>query len=132
MASCVAEFVAMLSSSKIPVTVAPVANAKLVLDFNAPVTSNASATVTLVESSKLIVVPLIFTESIVTAPVPEPLNCKFAFELDALISLSFIVTSATLTPPVPLPWIVTAPFVTVLVNVVRLFVIGLLRIHQRL
>ena len=52
------------------------------------------------------------------SPVPPADKTKFEFELDAVISLSLIVMSAMLTPPVPLPCIVTAPFVTVLVNVV--------------
>ena len=44
-ASCVAEFVPIASSSNIPVTVAPVANAKLVPKDAAPLTCNASAIV---------------------------------------------------------------------------------------
>ena len=44
-ASCVAEFVPIASSSKIPVTVAPVANVTLVPKVAAPLTCNASAIV---------------------------------------------------------------------------------------
>ena len=69
-ASCVAEFVAMLSSSKIPVTVAPVANAKLVDKLVAPDTFKPSLICTCVESSELIDVPLNFNELALTEPVP--------------------------------------------------------------
>ena len=53
-----AESVAILSSSRIPVTVAPVASVKLVSNVVAPVTLKISLILICVESSELISVPL--------------------------------------------------------------------------
>jgi hypothetical protein len=60
----------MASSSSIPVTVAPVANVKLVPKLAAPVTSNASAIVTFVESLESNVVPFTLNAPKTTSPVP--------------------------------------------------------------
>ena len=87
----------------IPVTVAPVANAKLVFKLAAPVTLNASFTVICVESSELISVPVNLTAPTLTSPVPAALNSRSAFEFAVVMILSLIVMSATLTPPVPFP-----------------------------
>ena len=75
----------MLSSSAIPVTVAPDANAKLVEELNAPatprvpVTSTFSANVIFVESAALKVVPFNVTASNTIFPVPDVVNVKSAF-----------------------------------------------------
>ena len=81
---CVANFVAlfdaMLSSSLIPVTVAPSpAMLSEVAATNAPVTSNASATVIFVESAALKVVPFTVIASSTMFPVPDVVNVKSAF-----------------------------------------------------
>ena len=77
---CVAKRVALLldilSSSAIPVTVAPVANAKLVAELNAPATANVpvtstfSAIVIFVESELSNVVPFTLNALNSTSPVP--------------------------------------------------------------
>ena len=83
---CVANFVAlfdaMLSSSLIPVTVAPSpAMLSDVAATNAPVTSSASAIVIFVESAALKVVPLNVIASNTMFPVPDVENVKSAFEV---------------------------------------------------
>ena len=104
-APCVASSVALVPNEplSIPVTVAPVANAKLVFKLAAPVTLTASLIVICVESSELISVPVNLTAPTLTSPVPAALNSKSAFVLEVVITLSLIVMSAILTPPVPCP-----------------------------
>ena len=79
-ASAVSLFEDMLSSSFIPVTVAPSpAMFNEVPATNAPVTSIASATVIFDESAALNVVPLTVRASSTMFPVPDVLNVKSAF-----------------------------------------------------
>ena len=74
-------FDAMLSSSLIPVTVAPSpAMLSDVAATNAPVTSSASAIVIFVESAALNVVPFNVIASKTMFPVPDVENVKSAFE----------------------------------------------------
>ena len=98
--------------------VAPVTASVVLKDadvpVNAPVTSNASATVIEDESAALKVVPLIVTAPATMFPVPPGVMLISAFDID-VIELSLKVKLSMLTPPEPFPVIVTSPFVTVLV-----------------
>ena len=99
---CVANLVllfdAMLSSSLIPVTVAPSPAILIeVAASNAPVMSTASAIVTLVESDESRVVPLILNELNNKSPVP--LGCIESSAFDPLDAITLVVIAPTVAVP---------------------------------
>ena len=108
---CVAKRVAllldMLSSSAMPVTVAPVANANDVDDANAPdtvtvpSTINASLILIVDESDESSVVPLILNPLIKTSPVP--LGCIESSALDPFDEITFVVNAPVVTAVVVTP-----------------------------
>jgi len=97
-ANCVALSLEKLSSSAMPVTVAPLANAKLVDKVVAPemvvapVTSSGSAMVIFEESAALMVVPLKVKAPATTFPVPPGVKVRSAL-LGVLIVEPVIVRS---------------------------------------
>ncbi len=121
---CVAKRVAlslaMLSSSAIPVTVAPEANAKLVDDANAPETVNVPSTIVFSfilivdESDESNVVPFTLKELNMISPVPLGWIFKSAF--DPLDVIEFVVIAPGLIVPVNVP-LKVPPLIVGLVNV---------------
>ena len=95
------------SSSAMPVTVAPLANANDVDDANAPdtvtvpSTINASLILIVDESEESSVVPLILSPLIKTSPVP--LGCNESSALDPFDEITFVVNAPVVTSVVVTP-----------------------------
>jgi hypothetical protein len=69
--------------------------------FNVPVMSTDSASVILVESSELTVVPFTLRAPNIKLPVPDAEMVKSSLLLVPVIALSLIVTAGNLTAPTP-------------------------------
>ena len=105
------------SSSAIPVTVAPLANANDVDDANAPdtvavpSTINASLILIVDESDESSVVPFTLNALISTSPVP--LGCKLKSAFEPFEVIAFVVKAPVVTPPVNVAAPVTANVVEI-------------------